>query len=67
MGRKVTLIKNTPNFSSWVGKGIVRIESPFQGYDIVFRRSGIMRNNCPFGALELWSREERSIVSGESN
>jgi hypothetical protein len=32
---------------------------------IVFRRSGIVKKNCPFGALELGSREEKSIVSAE--
>jgi hypothetical protein len=67
VGRKVALVKSTPSFSSWVGNGIVRKESPFQGHDIVFRRSGIVRKNCPFGTLELGIREERSIVSGEHN
>jgi hypothetical protein len=30
VGRKVALVKNTANFSSWVGNGTMGKDSPFQ-------------------------------------
>jgi hypothetical protein len=53
VSRRVALVKNTDNFSSYMGNGIVQKESPFQGHDIVFRRSGIVRETALLGPLNL--------------